>query len=151
MQGVAPPGHTAAAAASALSKLMTWHLNGAWQSAELEGKTPCVLHQADWLVSLLTDVRDSTDWNNSLKLGFDPVALEWPLWMTSQPWSHLLPPVVRPPGANVAGLTAMAAARTGLSCDCIVTAGTTDSIAAFLAAGVTQACHNPFPSNAPFP
>lgn len=42
------------------------------------------------------------------------------------------------PSTPVAPLTAAAAARSGLPAGCLVCAGTTDSIAAFVAAGVTQ-------------
>ena len=42
------------------------------------------------------------------------------------------------PGTPVAGVSAAVAARTGLPSDCLVCAGTTDSIAAFVAAGVTE-------------
>ena len=73
-----------------------------------------------------------------MKLGFDPAELQFPTWLTTQPWSHLLPRTVMPPGATVATITADVAARTGLLPTCEVAAGTTDSIAAFLAAGASQ-------------
>lgn len=55
-----------------------------------------------------------------------------------QLFAHLLPLEVVAPGAPVAPVTAKAAERSGLPRSCIVCGGTTDSIAAFLAAGVTQ-------------
>ena len=84
--------------------------------------------------------RSTTDWNNALKLGFDPHSLAFPLQLRSQPWSHLLPQRVLQPGAPIARVCPEAAARTGLPGSCEVVAGTTDSIAAFLAAGVAPAC-----------
>ena len=42
------------------------------------------------------------------------------------------------PGAPVEHITPEVAQRTGLPASCIVCGGTTDSIAAFLAAGVTE-------------
>lgn len=48
----------------------------------------------------------------------------------------MLPPAVCAPGAPIGPLTPEAARRVGLPEGCIVCAGTTDSIAAFLAAGV---------------
>ena len=43
-----------------------------------------LLHQADWVGSLLHGRRDVSDWNNALKLGFDPAAERWPAWLASQ-------------------------------------------------------------------
>ena len=46
--------------------------------------SPVLLHHADWLASLLTGRRDTSDWNNTLKLGYDPEAECWPEWLLSQ-------------------------------------------------------------------
>lgn len=54
MQALAPPDHTVTASTSALCKLLTWHLEGTWQKAAESGGRPCLLHQADWLMSILT-------------------------------------------------------------------------------------------------
>lgn len=54
-----------------------------------------------------------------------------------QPFARLLPLEVVAPGAPVAPLTEEAAQRSGLPRSCMVCGGTTDSIAAFLAAGVS--------------
>ncbi len=56
-----------------------------------------------------------------------------------QPFAHLLPRTVVAPGAPVAPLTPAAAAATGLPPSCVVCGGTTDSIAAFVAAGASEA------------
>ncbi|GFR50176.1 hypothetical protein Agub_g12343 [Astrephomene gubernaculifera] len=109
------------------------------------GPYPLLLHQADWLAGLLYGMCDPygnagvSDWNNALKLGYDPASESYPGWLATQPFSPLLPPRVVSPGAPVAPLAPSAAARCGLRPDCLVCGGTTDSIAAFLAAGVTQA------------
>jgi D-ribulokinase len=79
---------------------------------------------------------ETTDWNNALKLGFDAHTLSYAPYLLDQPWSHLLPRRVLQPGDPVATITPDAAERTGLPAGCQVEAGTTDSIAAFLAAGV---------------
>jgi sugar (pentulose or hexulose) kinase len=63
----------------------------------------------------------------------------WPCWL--QPFSHMLPPRCVPPGSPVACVTPEVADRTGLPSSCVVAAGTTDSIAAFLAAGVREPGH----------
>ena len=41
-------------------------------------------HQADWLAALLHGRWDVSDWNNALKLGFDPGAEAYPDWLASQ-------------------------------------------------------------------
>jgi hypothetical protein len=40
-----------------------------------------LLHQADWLASLLHERREVSDWNNALKLGFDPEVEAYPQWL----------------------------------------------------------------------
>jgi hypothetical protein len=52
-QDMAPPSHTATASTSTLCKLLTWHQAGVWQAAQSQGAQPGLLHQADWLASLL--------------------------------------------------------------------------------------------------
>ena len=82
---------------------------------------------------------DVSDYNNALKLGFNPSppSPSFPTWLSAQEFSHILPTRVYPPGAAVAQVTRQTADRIGLPQDCVVCAGTTDSIAAFLAAGVS--------------
>ena len=80
-QTLAPPTHTATASTSTLCKLLTWHLDGTWQKAAAAGAEPVLLHQADWLASLLHGRRDVSDWNNALKLGFDPETETYPEWL----------------------------------------------------------------------
>lgn len=134
VKAMAPVGHTVTASTSTLCKVVTWDDAGIWQAAAAEGKSPLVLHQSDWLASLLHGHRGVTDWNNALKLGFDPGSDEYPDFIADQDFANILPPVVCAPGTPLAPITPEIAARTGLSEECIVCAGTTDSIAAFLAA-----------------
>jgi len=194
--------HTAAAATSTLAKLLDWWgedgegggggaeggggsggeaaAAAARQGSGGGGGNPArrpgarLLHQADWLASLLHGRTDTTDWNNALKVGFDPgeavlpttgndgvgdddpsaagsggragggragdaagpsPASPYPRWLAAHPGAaHLLPPRVVPPGAPVGRVTAAAARRSGLPEGAVVCAGTTDSIAAFIAA-----------------
>jgi hypothetical protein len=81
---MAPPAHTATAATSTLCKLLTWHLEGIWQAAAAGGAQPLLLHQADWLASLLHGQRGVSDWNNALKLGYDPGTEAYPQWLAQQ-------------------------------------------------------------------
>lgn len=136
---MAPPAHTATSSTAALPKVLTWTAQRTWQALQASGASPCVLHQADWLASLLHGRRDTSDWNNALKMGYDPAAQAYPDWLARQDFFHLLPQVVVAPGAPVAPLTAEAAGATGLPRGCVVCGGTTDSIAAFVAADVSAA------------
>ncbi|CAM9292673.1 unnamed protein product, partial [Heterosigma akashiwo] len=80
-----------------------------------------------------------TDWNNALKLGYDVQNLCYPDWLVGEasPLGRIvegrLPGWSRQaPGGPVGSQTA---AKYGLPPTCQVVAGTTDSIAAFIAAG----------------
>ena len=43
-----------------------------------------LLHQADWIAGNLHGIWDTSDYNNVLKLGYDPGAEEFPKWLASQ-------------------------------------------------------------------
>eukprot|EP00877_Chromochloris_zofingiensis_P014222 jgi/Chrzof1/9053/Cz03g34110.t1 len=135
---MAPAAHTATASTSTLCKLLTWHMDGTWQQAAVAGAQPRLLHQADWLASLLHGNRCYSDWNNALKLGFDPEIEAYPSWLMEQQFADVLPPNVVAPGTPIATITPSASATTKLPSKSVVCAGTTDSIAAFIAAGVDQ-------------
>lgn len=97
-----------------------------------------VATQADWLAAQLLGALQYTDENNALKLGYDPVSRCWPDWMLACG----LPPeaflTVRAPGEVLGTLAPGVARDTGLPVHCRVVAGTTDSIAGFLATGAHQ-------------
>lgn len=93
-----------------------------------------IAHQIDWLNARFLGWLPPTDWNNALKLGFDPVTLSWPGAIHAL--IHPLPlPEVVAPGTVLGTVCPDAASRWGLQQDTLVHAGTTDSIAAFLATG----------------
>lgn len=94
-------------------------------------------HQADWLAALLTNKGGITDYHNALKSGFDVEKLNWPDWVSRLPGGRWQQKVLVP-GEPVAPLDAALANRFGLNPACIARAGTTDSIAAFLAAGACE-------------
>jgi sugar (pentulose or hexulose) kinase len=126
---IAPPNHTVISATSSLAKLLWWQ--------EVSGKRQeaiYFLHQADWLAFLLHGQLGISDYHNALKLGYDVEQLCYPAWLTDLPLMPLLP-LVLVPGTPVGHVTAEIAHRFGLRRDCLVCAGTTDSIAAFLASG----------------
>lgn len=94
-------------------------------------------HQADWLAALLTGRGGITDYHNALKSGFDVEKLVWPDWVSQLPGSRWQQKVVAP-GETIGLLAPEGARHLGLNPACLVRAGTTDSIAAFLAAGLNK-------------
>lgn len=94
-------------------------------------------HQADWLAALLTGAGGVTDYHNALKTGYDLHELCWPDWMRALPIAPLLPRVVTP-GTRLSRISRHTARHFNLNPACNVRAGTTDSIAAFIAARVDR-------------
>lgn len=128
---VAPPASGAHGASSGLAKLL--HLQTHYQP-----RAARVLNQAEWIAGRLTGRYDGGDENNCLKLGYDIIERRWPAWLEQLGVSSTWLPRVVPPGTAI-GRVAPAAARVlGLSEQTWVKAGTTDSIAAFLATGAHE-------------
>ena len=133
LRAIAPANHTVLSATSSLAKLL-W-----WQEGGHGGTAPTVfLHQADWLAFLLHGKLGISDYHNALKLGFDVDTLCYPNWLTQGIAGAATPelPRVVAPGTPVGEVRDQVGDRFGFPRDCIVCAGTTDSIAAFLASGV---------------
>lgn len=127
----ATPGHPAAAVTSGLAKVL-------WLKKRL-GLTGARLYvnQADWLSGLLSGRVGMTDYHNALKMGLDLDDLRWPEWVEYLADVDYLPVPIAP-GARLATVSRPRARYLGVNPGCMVHAGTTDSIAAFLAAGVTE-------------
>ena len=70
--------------------------------------------------------------NNALKTGVDPETGQWPDWM-AQVIDPALLPIAHAPGTRLGPISPAMAATFGLSPQAQIHAGTTDSIAAFLA------------------
>ena len=131
IQRIAPPGHPAAAVTSGLAKVL-------WLKQRL-GLTGArvYLNQADWLSGLLTERVGFSDYHNALKMGLDLDTLAWPDWVKHLADVNYLPlPVM--PGSKLATVSPARARYLGINPACVVRAGTTDSIAAFLASGANQ-------------
>jgi sugar (pentulose or hexulose) kinase len=126
---VAGEGHPAATATSGLAKILWLRNHRPSPRARL------FLNQADWLAGLLSGTAGVSDYHNALKMGFEPARAAWPEWMAGLLDADRLPEV-RPPGSAIE--TFARAREFGVAADCLVRAGTTDSIAAFLAAGVRE-------------
>jgi sugar (pentulose or hexulose) kinase len=126
---LAPPESGAHGSTSALARLMT--LLGEGVSSDVRH----VLHQADWIAGRLAGVYGFSDENNALKMGYDPVARQWPGWIDELGVPRALLPEVRVPGARVATIDPAIAERFGFSAAAEIRAGTTDGTAAFIATG----------------
>jgi hypothetical protein len=79
-----------------------------------------------------------SDENNALKLGYDPVARRWPGWLGELGVQGALLPRPVPPGTPLGSVCPAGAGETGLAPDTLVVAGTTDSVAAFIATGAER-------------
>ncbi len=95
------------------------------------------LHQADWLAALLTGTGGISDYHNALKTGYDVERLCWPDWVMDLPHAYLLPQVVAP-GTVLGTVSPVIAQHFNINPACTLHAGTTDSIAAFIASGVDE-------------
>jgi 7-cyano-7-deazaguanine reductase len=122
-------------ASSSLAKLL-WLKNKG-----LDRKAAHALHQADWIAGMLTGRFGHSDYNNCLKLGYDAEALCWPEWMGAVGINQALLPEVHKPGDDFGTVSVDMAKIFGLRPDTHVLAGTTDGVAAFLAAGATKPGH----------
>lgn len=122
--------HPAAAATSGLAKMLWLKKRLGLERARL------YLNQADWLSALLSG-RPVSDYHNALKMGADLETGQWPAWVEFLADVDYLPVLVKP-GATLGLVERPRARELGLNPDCLVRAGTTDSIAAFLAAGVDR-------------
>ncbi len=131
VKSIAPVGDATISATSSLAKLY-WYAQQPYFAA---GRY--LLHQADWLAWLLHGRLGYSDYHNALKLGYDPVNLEYPQWLRAIPEVGLLPQVLAP-GEVVGQILPAIAAQYQINPECLICVGTTDSIAAFAAAGANQ-------------
>jgi D-ribulokinase len=151
LRAIAPANHTVLSATSSLAKLLWWQEGGleAHPTTQFSlcgtGILPVIeklyfLHQADWLAFLLHGKLGISDYHNALKLGFDVDTLCYPDWLIQGIAGAVTPklPQVVAPGTPVGELKAEVGDRFGFPRHCTVYAGTTDSIAAFLASGVNS-------------
>jgi D-ribulokinase len=134
LSSIVPANHCVLSASSSLVKLLSFQTQPEWAKAQY------FFHQADWLAFLLHGQPGISDYHNSLKLGYDPAAEAYPVWFTAPLLKPLQPflPKVLPPGTVMGSILPAIAAQLGLPLGCKIRAGTTDSIAAFLASGATN-------------
>ena len=135
LRAIAPPDHPVISATSSLAKLLWWGDRGLTQDGPLY-----LLHQADWLAFHLHGILGLSDYHNALKLGYDVAGDRYPDWFQTLPaavQSVRLPQVLTP-GCPIACLTPAIAQEFSIPESCEVCAGTTDSIAAFLASDAAE-------------
>ena len=128
----APDPHITRGTGSALARMMCL------QAADTDGRAVHMLHQADFVTAKLLGpemVKQGgwSDENNALKTGYDPETKRWPAWAAAAGVRIELLPTVKPAGHLIAPIAADVATYFGLSKTAQIHAGTTDSIAAFLA------------------
>lgn len=139
LKAIAPANHSVISATSSLAKLLWWQKN----LNHLDFSNLYFLHQADWLSFLLHGQLGISDYHNTLKLGADPETLSYPQWLLeglNKIFADVPPnlPKILQSGCPIGAVTAEIAEKFNLSKNCLVCAGTTDSIAAFLASGANQ-------------
>lgn len=110
-----------------------------WLLDHHKGSATRIHTQADWLCGMLCGNFMTSDTNNALKLGYDPVRQHWPAWLGNLGITGDLLPHVVEPGTPIANLSREQARSWGLRSDVILCAGTTDSTAAFIASGAREA------------
>lgn len=130
ISGLAPQASGAHGASSSLAKLL-------WLQ-ERYPQARHALHQADWIAQRLGAPIGHCDENNALKLGFDPVHHRWPDWLEALGARREILPAPVPPGIPLGTMAPELAARLRFKPETRIVAGTTDSVAAFLATGADQ-------------
>lgn len=129
---VAPSDSGAHGATSALAKLLylrrRYALPNGWRA----------VHQADWVAARLCGRVGVSDENNALKLGYDPATRRWPEWLADLDVERRVLPDTVAPGTPLGRITPDAAKTLALDPGVQVIAGTTDSVAAFIASGASR-------------
>ena len=132
LAAIAPPESPTLSVTSTLAKAMWLHRENACSY-----KGSHIAHQSDWIASRLHRQLPISDYHNALKLGYDVEKLAYPDWLLNLPIADWLPQVWEP-GRAIAPIHPDLAARFDLPLTCWICAGTTDSIAAFLASGASS-------------
>jgi len=127
----APQGSIARGSSSALARFLRLCVS------DEAGKARHLLHQADFVAARLAGHSLGSDDNNALKTGWDPEVRQWPDWFVAAGIPVDLLPEVHRVGDPIGVIDADIATSFGLSPDVTLHAGTTDSSAAFVAAGAT--------------
>jgi len=133
---IAPPKHSVSSATSSFAKLISFLADVEIRASFTNhARSLYFLHQADWIGYLLHGKLGVSDYHNALKLGYEPLLLQYPDWLQS--WLLKNPAVVLPdvlaPSKTIGMIEGKIGVKLNLPLDCTIGAGTTDSNAAFLA------------------
>ncbi len=120
---------------SSLSKLLYLLKN---QPVSAQSVHRYALHQADWIANRLLGQFGWSDENNCLKLGYDPVLRQWPDYLSRLNFPLQLLPKVIEVGQCFGTISAAMAKQLHLPTQTKIVAGTSDSIAAFIATGAKE-------------
>ncbi len=101
-------------------------------------ETLICLNQADWIAGKFINRFNFSDENNTLKMGFDVLERCWPKWQNEVINPNHLPQDVYAPGDVVGTIDSNLARQFSIPNTTKIIAGTTDSIAAFIATGASQ-------------
>jgi len=127
---IAPDNYTSRSNSSSLAKAL--YLLKQYPDAKY------LCHQADWISSNLSGRFGLSDENNCLKTGYDIEQRCWPDYIKQLGIGHDLLPTVLVPGTRIGNIDEDNASILGVSNQCQIISGTTDSIAAFIATGAKQ-------------
>lgn len=108
------------------------------QALDTSGRSVHLMHQADYVLAKFCGQAAGSDDNNALKTGFDPALKCWPDWFEQAGICLPLLPSVRAVGAPAGLIDSQLAGDLGLFAGMEFRAGTTDSVAAFVASGANQ-------------
>ncbi|MHB8848986.1 MAG: FGGY-family carbohydrate kinase [Burkholderiales bacterium] len=97
------------------------------------GKPAQLMHQVDYLNARLSGIVGISDYHNALKSGYDVREMTWRKGIYSADEMGLLPRIVAP-GTPLGNLQPGFYRRYAINPGCLICSGTTDSIAAFIAA-----------------
>ncbi|WP_178862399.1 FGGY family carbohydrate kinase [Thiomicrorhabdus cannonii] len=129
---------------STLAKVL-WVLQNIADNNQPVNGSVQICHQIDWINRLLSGKWCATDENNALKLGYDARQRSWPDWVktlladyAARSRCHITLPEVVAPGSPLAPVAPVWSERWGINPAALVCAGTTDSIAGFLASGAAE-------------
>eukprot|EP01038_Epipyxis_sp_PR26KG_P005081 gene5081-7088_t len=140
IKSYAPADSAVVASTSTLAKLLSWHFENPLLFEEK------LVHQSDYLSYCLrgkpNDIPFISDWHNALKVGYDVAYLDYPVWLKELLIScnlslDVLPQVIEP-GKKAGIISSEIANKYSINECCEVIAGTTDSIAAFIASGADK-------------
>ncbi|EBA13996.1 FGGY-family carbohydrate kinase [Roseobacter sp. CCS2] len=129
----APATHITKGSNSALARALRL------QTFDADSQATHLLHQADFIIAHLRGQGGVSDENNTLKLGYDPDTGTWPHWFAQTGLRTDLLPKVVPAGTALGPIAPDVATALGLLPQTVIHAGTTDSIAAFLATASLEA------------